>query len=315
MKAVLLVNLGSPNALTKLSIRKFLARFLSDRRVVGLPKIVWYPILYGIILLIRPKYLLSQYQQIWIHNKSPLIHYTDSQRLKLEAKLSDQQIRVLHAFSYSNPDVEYALSQLDKNVDELIILPLYPQFSSTTTMSVFDQIGQFYSDKKYLPHIKFVSNFHDNMLYIQAIANLVNKHISVYGKCQKLIFSFHSLPQKIIKSGDMYYEQCQVTAQLIAAKLKLLESEYLITFQSKFGRSKWIGPATAEVIAQLPKSGFNHIAVVCPGFISDCLETLEEIAVTNREIFVKNGGEKYYYIPCLNDSDACIDMLQEIIKE
>ncbi len=315
MQVILLVNLGSPNELTLRSIRVFLRRFLSDKRVIGLLRILWYPILYGIILPVRAKYLLKQYKSIWLNATSPLIHYTRAQQEKLQHKFSDEVI-VEYAFSYANPDIKAVLGHLHSKykIDRLTVLPLYPQFSSTTTAAVFDAFSNFYADKKYLPHINFIRDFHDNINYIKAVASSISKYFALHGKPQQLIFSYHSLPVKIIEAGDVYYEQCLASSSLIAAELNLTQEEYLVTFQSKFGRSKWITPATAATLEHLPKSGVKDIAIVCPGFISDCLETLEEIEVTNQKIFMDNGGSKYNYIPCLNDSDLSIDLLYSLSK-
>ncbi|MCC2625470.1 MAG: Ferrochelatase [Burkholderiales bacterium] len=313
MQAVLLINLGSPNKLTLGSIRLFLKRFLSDKRVVGLARIIWYPILYGIILPVRAKGLLKQYQSIWLNATSPLIYYTQAQQEKLQHKFTEEVV-VEYAFSYANPNIGDVLNRLHSRykIDRLTVLPLYPQFSSTTTAAVFDAVANFYADKKYIPHVDFIRDFHDNIYYIKAVAGSIAKYYALHGKPEKLIFSYHSLPVKIIESGDVYYEQCLTTSSLIAAELNLAQEEYLVTFQSKFGRGKWISPSTAITLGLLPNSGVRDIAIVCPGFISDCLETLEEIDVTNRKIFMDNGGSKYNYIPCLNDSESSIDLLQKL---
>lgn len=316
MRVILLVNLGSPNELSVSSIRLFLRRFLSDKRVVELPRILWYPILYGIILPIRAKRLLKQYRDIWLNAASPLVYYTRVQQEKLQLKFSDDTV-VAYAFSYAKPDVSQVLSSLHikYNIDKLTVLPLYPQFSSTTTATVFDQLSSFYAKEKYLPKFNFIRDFHDNSYYIDAVAKSIADFFAIHGKPQRLIFSYHSLPERIIKAGDVYYEQCLTSSFLIAAKLNLKKDEYQITFQSKFGAGKWITPSTANTMSLLPKSGIKNIAVVCPGFISDCLETLEEIEVTNQKIFMANGGDKYNYIPCLNDNDLSIDLLHQLVKE
>jgi ferrochelatase len=315
-QVILLVNLGSPNELSISSIRLFLRRFLSDKRVIGLPRILWYPILYGIILPIRAKRLLKQYQNIWLNAASPLIYYTWAQQKKLQSKFTDDTV-VEYAFSYSKPNVNEVLSSLHSkySIDKLTILPLYPQFSSTTTAAVFDQLFSFYQEKNYLPKLNFIRDFHDNRYYIEAVAKSIAEYFAIHGKPQQLIFSYHSLPEKIIKSGDVYYEQCLTSSSLIAQQLNLTKEDYQSTFQSKFGGGRWIGPSTAMTLKRLPKSGVKDIAIVCPGFISDCLETLEEIKVTNRKIFMDKGGDKYSYIPCLNDSDLSIDLLCQLVKE
>lgn len=316
MQVVLLVNLGSPNELKVSSIRVFLRKFLSDKRVVGLPRILWYPILYGIILPIRAKRLLKQYRYIWKNSSSPLIYYTQAQQALLQGKCMGDKI-IAHAFSYAQPDVGNVLNHLHRqvNISRLVVLPLYPQFSSTTTSAVFDQVAGFYADKKFLPELKFIRDFHDNDYYITAVASSITEHFAKHGKAEYLVFSYHSLPLKIIQSGDKYLEQCLNSSRLIAAKLNLKQEDYIITFQSRFGGGKWIAPATAATLVNLAQDGVKHVAVVCPGFISDCLETLEEIDVTNRNLFIKNGGNKYHYIPCLNDSNRCIDLIHQLVKE
>jgi ferrochelatase len=316
MQVILLVNLGSPNEASIPSIRLFLRKFLSDKRVIGLPRILWLPILYGVILPLRSNRLLKQYQSVWLDTESPLIYYTRMQQELLQGRYKEN-ILVKYAFSYSAPYFNDELEDLHKkySIDKLTVLPLYPQFSSTTTSAVFDQTARFYADKKYLPNLNFIRDFHDNSYYIEAIAETITKHFIKYGKPERLIFSYHSLPVKIIEAGDVYYEQCLASSELIAGKLNLTKDEYQITFQSKFGRDTWITPATAETLALLPKAGVKNIAVVCPGFISDCLETLEEIEVTNREIFINNGGATYQYIPCLNCSDLSINLLYQLTRK
>lgn len=320
MQVVLLVNLGSPNELKVAAIRRFLRRFLSDKRVVNLPRIIWYPILYGIILPIRASRLIGQYREIWLNEQSPLVYYTKSQQQKLQNVIqedTDSDTVIAYAFSYSNPDISEVLGNLHQkhNIEKLTVLPLYPQFSSTTTSAVFDQIAGFYASKKYLPQIQFIRSFYENDNYILAVANSIAEHFAKHGKPQKLVFSYHSLPVKIIQDGDSYYDECMHTTQLIAAKLNLHSDDYITTFQSRFGGGKWIAPVTADTICHLANTNTKHIALICPGFISDCLETLEEINVTNRNIFMNNGGNTYEYIPCLNDSNQCIDLLYSIVKE
>lgn len=314
-KVILLVNLGSPNELRVSAIRLFLAKFLADKRVVNLPKILWYPILYGIILSFRAPKLLKLYSKVWHKSGvSPLIYYTKSQSEKLSKRMQD--ICVSYAYCYSNPEIKDVLSELHTKyeISELQILPLYPQFSSTTTSPVFDQVASFYKDKYYLPNIHFIRGFHANEEYINSIATKIQVSWTKNGRADKLVLSFHSLPVNIITKGDLYYEECQNTSKLIAKKLDLSETEYIVTFQSKFGRQKWLTPATNLELINLANAGAS-VDIICPGFVSDCLETLEEINVTNRELYMDNGGRWYNYIDALNDSDEFITVLELIAKK
>lgn len=317
MRVILLVNLGSPNKLKISAIRLFLYKFLSDKRVVNWRiRALWYFVLCCFILPIRAKQLLKQYAHIWLNTYSPLIYYTLQQQIGLQSRCTNGVI-IAHAFSYSAPAIGDVLHSLHCNnkVDKLTVLPLYPQYSSTTTSAVFDQITKFYTDKRYLPNLNFICDFHDNIHYIAAVAQSITQYFTRYGAPEILIFSYHSLPVKIITSGDKYHEQCHNTSNLIAAKLNLAKEQYTVTFQSKFGGGKWLSPSTATTITDLALMGIKNIALVCPGFISDCLETLEEIAVTNRDRFINNGGVTYHYISCLNDSSLCIDLLYQLVKE
>ncbi len=313
---VLLVNLGSPNQLTNKSIKNFLKKFLSDKRVVNLPRILWLPILFGIILPLRSRKLVEQYSKIWLNGISPLIFYTKSLCYKLKQCIPDDII-VEYAFCYSDPEIKNVLSRLHNQVDikKLIVIPLYPQFSSTTTMPVFDQISQYYKDKFFLPEITFINRFFNSQLYIKGIVNKIRKSWQEEGRAEKIIFSYHSLPQVIIQKGDSYYEECRKTTELIIKELDLTSSDYFMTFQSKFGRQKWLLPSTIDIVKDCAKNKINSIEVVCPGFISDCLETLEEINVLNREVFLTNGGLKYSYINCLNDDDELSQALHSLVIE
>jgi ferrochelatase len=327
---VLLVNLGSPQKLDVKSIRSFLGRFLSDRRVVGLPRILWLPILYGVILPFRAKKLRELYAKIWLskHNLSPLIHYTKQQSHKLQQLLHLDPITELnsntvvdYAFSYTQPDISSKLLQLhnDYTVKKLIIVPLYPQFSSTTCASVFDSVAEFYAKRYYIPSIHFINSFSGDSCYLETYTKHI-KSLWKYDQLQthqnyKLVFSFHSLPVNLIMLGDSYHKECILTAQNIAMLLGITESNYLITFQSKFGRNKWLEPATNNSLIDLASSSIDHVDIVCPGFICDCLETLEEINIQNREDFIKHGGKSYNYIPALNESNDLTNLLYKLVAE
>lgn len=313
-RVILLVNLGSPNELSISAIRLFLAKFLADRRVVNLPKILWYPILYGIILPFRAPKLLKLYGKIWHKSgMSPLIYYTKTQAEKLSEKIHG--IVVSYAFCYSNPEINDVLLDLHAKyeISDLQIIPLYPQFSSTTTSLVFDQVANFYKDKYYLPNIQFIRAFHDHGEYINLIAKKVQTSWANNGRADKLVLSYHSLPVNIITKGDSYYTECLNTSKLIAKKLNLSEDQYIVTFQSKFGRQKWLTPATNFKLMNLAKDNIS-VDIICPGFVSDCLETLEEINVSNRKLYMNNDGRQYNYISCLNDDDEFINVLALMMK-
>ncbi|MFN8769836.1 MAG: ferrochelatase [Neisseriaceae bacterium] len=350
---VLLVNLGSPDRLSKASIKEFLRKFLSDKRVVNLPKIVWYPILYGIILMFRPRVLLCKYREVWnefyhsilkqLDNKckkseeivtninlesnlyannldikeyiSPIKYYTFEQAKQLNNVINNENILVRCAFSYSSPEIISVLDEVSSNyhIATLQVIPLYPQYSSTTTASVFDAVSNYYKTKKFIPNLQFCNGFASNKLYIEAVASKVQSSFRQNGRGEKLIFSYHSIPLALCKNGDTYYNECLLTTKLIAQKLAIDDSQYIMTFQSKFGSNKWLTPATIDIIRDLACNGVKAIDIVCPGFVSDCLETLEEIAITNKEVFLNNGGVTYNYIPCLNNDSAFINVLKDLI--
>lgn len=308
--AVILVNLGSPVELTVKEIKRFLVTFLSDRRVVDLPKLLWYPILYGIILPFRSRRLLKQYQQIQIDGISPLIYYTQKQAINFDHEYGEKYV-IRSAFSYSKPMLESVLLDLHKTytIDSLTIVPLYPQFSSTTTSPIFDQLGEYYRNKKYLPKIKFIRSFCDNEIYIALLVKQIKRSFEKRGRGDKIVFSYHSLPEVIIQAGDEYLNECVITTNLIVDQLNLKDDDFIITFQSKFGRQKWLSPATNTTLIELAQNGIKNVDIVCPGFISDCLETLEEIAITNKALFIQHGGSNYNYIHALNNDPGINKLL------
>lgn len=319
---VLLVNLGSPEQLSAYSIKKFLKAFLSDSRVVSIPKIIWLPLLKFLILPKRSKKLVNQYKKVWIYKDnneciSPLIYYTQKQKNEL-SKLVAEDIIIENAFCYSeaaNINAVLSLAHSKYNISNLLLIPLYPQFSTTTTLSLFDQVYKFYKSKMYLPTINFLHGFNENDLYIKALVTQIKTSWNNFGRGEKLIFSYHSLPKKIIENGDVYYKECLRTTELIVKQLSLNEDEYKIAFQSKFGWQDWLQPSTSNILYDLAKTGTKNIDIICPGFVSDCLETLEEIAILNKDLFLSNGGVIYNYIPCLNENQIFIKMLYEITKK
>ncbi len=324
-RVIILVNLGSPDNLSKKSIRRFLIKFLSDKRVVGLPHLIWYPILYLFILPFRVPKLLIKYSKIWKQNCSPLIYYTKRQaELLQDFSSSDANTTIRYAFSYSYPTVNDVLNDLlSKNklkqqnsceIKSIQFIPLYPQFSSTTMMPIFDSIGKYFRDKKSMPSISIIRGFADNPYYIVAVVQKIKESMMKHGFSGKLIFSYHSLPVSLIEAGDSYFAECMLTTRLIVKELGLKEHEFIITFQSRFGANKWLSPSTIDTLRQLATTGTTSIDIVCPGFVSDCLETLEEIAITNKEAFIKHGGKHYNYISCLNDDTSLIVALNSLIN-
>jgi ferrochelatase len=314
---VLLINLGSPTALNFRAISNFLIRFLKDKRVIKLPKILWYPILYCIIIPFRIPQLIKRYQQIWLEHTSPLIYFTKQQTKKIQQVFISNQIIIKHAFSYSQPLINDVLLELHNsfNIDRLVVIPLYPQFSSATVMPILDNIGQFYQKRNYMPELNISSTFYNHPLYIDAIVKSINDWWANNSRGQKLIFSYHSIPEKFISQGDVYQVQCVETTKLVVQKLNLNENDYILAFQSRFGSGKWIGPNVVTVLQNMATNNISTIDIICPGFISDCLETLEEVAIVNRKLFLNAGGREYNYIPCINDNPDCINLLENLVKQ
>ena len=313
---VLLINLGSPVAPTVFAVRKFLKDFLGDKRVVNIPRFIWLPILHGFILPFRPKKSLQAYLRIWdSENGSPLVFLTRQLTEKLALKLASKDITVDYAMSYGEPSISNQLRKFqEQGVTEIIVLPLYPQYSSTTTASVYDSVVKEFNARWHFPSFRFVSDYHQNDVYISKIAQSIKTAWLEKSKNEILIMSFHGLPEMLTKKGDPYFYQCQKTAQLVAKKLGLTESEWKLVFQSRFGKAEWLKPYCVEVLEQLPKQGVKSVDVVCPGFAVDCLETLEEIAMENKHVFEKAGGEHYRYISALNDSDANVDIMLDTLN-
>ena len=299
---ILLCNLGTPQEPTLREIKKFLGEFLMDKRVISLPYLLRFLLVYGIILPTRVKKLVAVYQSVWTDNGSPLLSINNLLAQKLENYLNNN-FKVLLAMRYGKPSISQALEifkSLEITPENIIILPLYPQYSLTTTESVFDCFNS-------LPlHIQ---NYHDHPLYIQALADSVREYQAQHGKPDLLIISFHGLPEINIQKGDPYLKQAQRTSELLAQALNLKNSEWRLTFQSRVGAQKWLTPYTDQVLKNLPKENIFSIQVICPGFSIDCIETLEEIDIRNREFFLESGGKKFGYIPCLNNQDSHVNLL------
>ena len=314
---VLITNLGTPDAPTPAALKKYLAEFLSDPRVIEVPKPIWWFILHGIILRTRPKKSAEAYEKVWTENGSPLLDISLKQLEGIRTTIKDKTdfpIKVELAMRYGNPSIQSGLEKLrEANAQQLLILPLYPQYSAATTASTFDAVAKELTQWRWLPELRMINHYHDNPAYIAALANSIEKHWQTNSKPEKLIFSFHGLPKHYFLAGDPYFCECQKTARLVAEKMNLSEDEYLVTFQSRFGPREWLKPYTDVTLKELAKKGTKSVNIVCPGFSADCLETIEEINIQNREFFTEAGGEQFDYIPALNDKPEHITLLTDII--
>ena len=315
---ILLVNLGSPDAPTASAVRRYLAEFLSDRRVIEANRFIWWFALHGVILRIRPPKAAKSYQKVWTENGSPLIHISKQQTQAIQKKLNDRfqgQVITQLAMTYGNPSIKSSLETLrEAGAQRLLVLPLYPQYSATTTAAVFDQITRVLRGWRKLPELRTINQYHDHPKYITALANSVKKQWDENKRGDLLLFSFHGIPQRFINNGDPYFEHCQKTTQLVAEELGLQANEWKLVFQSRFGREPWLEPYCSLTLQELPRTDVKNVDVICPGFAADCLETLEEIQMENKELFIEAGGKTFNYIPCLNDNNDHIDALCDILS-
>ena len=314
MIGILLTNLGTPAAPTPQAVRRYLAEFLSDRRVVEIPTPLWWLLLHGFVLRTRPKHSAKLYQQIWTEQGSPLLVHSTELAHQLQQRLKEH--KVVLAMRYGEPSIAAGLKQLQTaGVTTLLVLPLYPQYSSATVGSTFNAVSRVLQTWRYLPKLNFINGYFDHPLYIQMLADQIKHYWQQNPQGEKLLFSFHGLREKTIQLGDPYYDQCRQTAQLIAHTLGLSAHQWLTVFQSRFGRTEWLKPYCEQTLQQLAKQGIKRVDIVCPGFAVDCLETLEEIALRNKTTFLQAGGQVYDYIPALNDSEAHISYLMTLIKQ
>jgi ferrochelatase len=312
LTAVLLINLGTPDAPTPAAVRRYLRQFLSDPRVVEIPRAVWLPILYGLVLTTRPRQSAHKYASIWSPEGSPLRVHTQRQARLLGERLG-ARTRVEFAMRYGNPSIPATLARLTKDGhDRVLLLPLYPQYSASTTASTLDHAAEFLRSARDIPEIRTVKEFHDHPGYIDALAALVREHWTCSGRPDKLLISFHGLPQYTVARGDPYSRQCHATAGLLAGRLGLAQGEWQATFQSRFGRTEWLQPYTAVALAQYGRQGVGRVDVICPGFVADCLETLEEMGIEGRKTFLAAGGREFHLLPCLNERTDWIDVLAAI---
>lgn len=310
---VLLANLGTPDAPTAKAVKRYLRQFLSDPRVIDLPRKKWLPILNLLVLPKRSPRVAKAYASIWTEDGSPLlsISYQQQKALQTYFDAKGRNVVIEVGMTYGNPSIENALANLmQQGVDKIIVLPLYPQYSSTTTAPVFDAFARGLTQHKKMVPFEFIHSYHDHPLYIQALANSVQLN-----EDERLLLSFHGIPARYETEGDFYADHCKATAQLLADKLNLTPEQWQVSFQSRFGSEVWLQPYTDETLEGYPANGIKKVAVMCPGFSADCLETLEEIAEENRENFEHAGGERYRYIPALNASSDHIQLLIRLIEE
>jgi len=315
---VLITNLGTPDAPETKAVRRYLKQFLSDPRVVEIPRPVWWLILNGIILWVRPRRSAANYRKIWSDRGSPLLFHTRDQAEALKSVMRErfgERVIVEFAMRYGSPGIAGVLQDMvQQGVRRLLVLPLYPQYSGATTGSTFDALAADFTRRRWLPALRLVAQYHDHPAYIGAVADSIRRYRAEHGSADKLVFSYHGEPRRYLDQGDPYFCQCQKTSRLVAERLGLAESDYVVTFQSRFGKAEWLKPYTDETLRALPGQGLKSVQVVCPGFAADCLETLEEIGEENRDYFLAAGGEEFAYIPCLNSEPGHISALATIIE-
>jgi ferrochelatase len=315
---VLLTNLGTPQAPTTKALRRYLSEFLSDPRVVEIPRVLWMIILHGIILRVRPKKSAHAYETVWTERGSPLKFHTEDQVSALQKVLNSgekSEILIDYAMRYGEPSIASRLEKMaEQKCDKLLVLPLYPQYASATGGSTFDAISKELQTNRKLPNLRFVANYHTYPPYIEALVASIRAHWDKHGQAEKLLLSYHGLPKFSHDKGDPYYTQCLETSALIAKALGLKEEQFMSVFQSRFGAAEWLQPYTDETLKSLAKDGTRFVQVICPGFSADCLETIEEIGVENRDYFLEAGGERYEYIPALNATSAHIEVLKSLIE-
>ena len=316
---VLITNLGTPDEPTTPALRRYLDQFLSDPRVIELPRLLWWLILHGIVLRTRPKKSAEGYRSVWSEDGSPLLAHTRGQAEGLKQRLQFRygpNIEVAYAMRYGNPSIASALEDLQRRgVRQLLVLPMYPQYSASTTGSTFDALSQDFQQRRWLPDLRFISHYHDFEPYIEALARKIERHWAENGRPDMLVLSYHGVPKRYLLNGDPYHCECHKTTRLLAKRLGLRDGEYMTTFQSRFGNEEWLQPYTDETMKSLPNQGVKRVHVACPGFSADCLETIEEIDEENREYFMEAGGEDFHYIPALNSDDDHIDMIATLVEK
>jgi ferrochelatase len=315
---VLLVNLGTPTAPTAAAVRPYLAEFLGDRRVIDYPRWLWWPILHGVILRVRPKRSAHAYARIWNERGSPLRYGSEALATALQAEFDRRRpgtLRVALAMRYGEPSVVQAIERLQRGgARRLLVLPLYPQYSATSTGSVIDAVADTLKRLRWPPELRLVNDYHDDPGHIEALAVSIERWWATHGRGEKLLLSFHGIPERYVRLGDPYPEQCRRTAQLLRERLRLGEGDMAVSFQSRVGRERWLEPYTDATVRRLAAEGVRRLDVACPGFAVDCLETLEEIAMQNRDFFAAAGGESLRYIPALNDGAEQVSSLAALVR-
>ncbi|MFB9133545.1 ferrochelatase [Vibrio olivae] len=310
---VLLANLGTPNAPTASGVKSFLSEFLHDHRVVDMSRWLWCPILHGIILPIRSPKVAKLYQSIWMEGGSPLMVYSQQQRDALHEQLN---LPVELGMTYGEPSLKQGVEALlAQGVERLVVLPLYPQYSATTTAAVFDGLAKVFNQSAYLPELSFIGDYHNHPLFIKALADKVRESWQTHGRGDLLLCSYHGIPKRYADNGDVYPQHCAETTRLLGIELGLSEQQIKMTYQSQFGKEEWLQPYTDKTIETLPNQGIKTLDVICPAFSVDCLETLEEICEQNQELFMEAGGEGFNYVPCLNADAAHVDLMAQLIRE
>ncbi|MDO8909480.1 MAG: ferrochelatase [Pseudohongiella sp.] len=315
---VLITNLGTPDAPTTSALRRYLKEFLWDPRVVETPRPIWWLILNLVILNIRPSRSAKSYATVFTDEGSPLLFHTRHQAQALTAELKargHENLVVDFAMRYGNPSIPSVLQNMfDQGVGKLVVLPLYPQYSASTTASTFDAISADFTKRRRIPELRFINHYHDYAPFIKASAIRIRDHWQTHGRADKLMFSYHGIPKRYLLNGDPYHCECYKTSRLIAEELGLTSDEYITTFQSRFGREEWLKPYTDHTLKAFPAQGVKSVQVVCPGFSADCLETIEEIGEENKEYFLHAGGERYEYISALNDRPEHISALADLVQ-
>ena len=319
---ILLSNLGTPDAPTAKAVRTYLAEFLSDRRVVEIPRLVWLAILHGIILRTRPAKSAKKYATVWMPEGSPLLVWTNRQAQYLRGAIGERlksmglpadHIKIEVGMRYGNPSIASALAKLKADgCDRILLLPMYPQYAASTTATACDAVFKAFAKDRYMPALRTITSWHDDPAYIKALAAGINAFWMKHGRPDKLLMSFHGVPKYTLMNGDPYHCMCHKTGRLLATELGLTDNQWVLTFQSRFGRAEWLQPYTDATLRALPGQGIKRLHVVCPGFPADCLETLEEIAMEGKETFLHSGGSEYDYIPALNDHPALTHALTDL---
>ncbi len=312
---ILLVNLGTPEAPTPKALRAYLKQFLGDPRVIEVPRPIWWFILNGIILPFRAPRSARAYASVWTEQGSPLMTASRELADALHDKLqtNSDRLEVILAMTYGQPSIDAAVEQLrDRNIQRLLVLPMYPQYSATTTAPIFDQLTRALRRLRWLPELRFINDYYREDGWVDAIADSIRSFQIEHGKPEKLLFSFHGIPKKYLQLGDPYHCQCRVSARRITERLGLADDSWELSFQSRLGRAEWLKPYTDKTLERMAGEGIRNVQVICPGFSIDCLETLEEIAMEGREEFIEAGGERLDYIPCLNAGSAHVRFLARL---